>query len=297
MMPGTNIKARTARDYHKAVKDSSVFRLDAGAPVGIFDSGIGGYSVLREVRGLLPAENLIYVADTGYIPYGDKSEDFVRERCFTIAGFLLGRSKAKALVIACNTATAAAAEALRARYPGLPIVAMEPGIKPAAAATRQRVIGVLATAGTLAGRRFDQLVAIHAADARVIRQPCAGLVEAIEQGDFEAPALLALLERYLSPLLQQGADTVILGCTHYVLVRPQIERLCGPAVNIIDTGRAVALRLQSRLREHGLLSTAAEGRASFRTSGDPARLQCLLEKLGERSAIVEAMPETETQPA
>lgn len=277
------------------MKDSPGYRLDAGAPVGIFDSGIGGYSVLREVRRLLPAEDLIYVADTGFIPYGDKSEDFIRERCFTIADFLLGR-KAKAIVIACNTATAAAADALRARYPGLPVVAMEPGIKPAAAATRKRVIGVLATAGTLAGRRFAQLVAAHAADARVICQPCSGLVEAIEQGDFEAPALLALLEQYLRPLLQQGADTVILGCTHYVLVRPQIERLCGPEVTIIDTGRAVALRLQSRLREPGLLSAAAQGQASFRTSGDPARLQSLLEKLGERSAIVEAMPEAEQIP-
>lgn len=296
MVPGRDIKAITAEADIKTLDAITPSTLDAAAPIGIFDSGIGGYSVLREIRALLPSENLIYVADTGYIPYGNKSEDFVRDRCFAIARFLLSR-QAKAMVIACNTATAAAAEALRGRYPGLPIIAMEPGIKPAVAASRGGAIGVLATAGTLAGRRFAQLVAAHAGKARVICQACPKLVETIEQGDFEAPALLALLEQYVRPLLQQGADTIILGCTHYVLARPQIERLCGPGISIIDTGRAVALRLQSRLRELQRLAPPAPGRSSFWTSGDRAHLQSLLETLGESSAKVEIMPETETQPA
>jgi glutamate racemase len=267
---------------------------DARGPIGIFDSGIGGYSVLREIRVLLPQEDLIYVADTGYIPYGDKSEDFIRARCFTIADFLLGRN-AKALVIACNTATAAAADALRARYPGLPVVAMEPGIKPAVAASRKRVIGVLATTGTLAGQRFARLVATHATDAHVICQPCPQLVEVIEQGDFQAPVLLELLQQYTRPLLQQGVDTIILGCTHYVLVRNQLQQLC-PGVELIDTGGAVARRLASRLQELQLLS-AAGGQTLFHTSGETARLQKLLQSLGEKTARVEKIPETEQQPA
>jgi glutamate racemase len=267
---------------------------DARGPIGIFDSGIGGYSVLREIRALLPREDLIYVADTGHIPYGDKNEDFIRARCFTIADFLLGRN-AKALVIACNTATAAAADSLRARYPRLPVIAMEPGIKPAVAASRKRIIGVLATAGTLAGQRFARLLAIHAADARVICQPCPQLVEVIEQGDLEAPALHELLELYTRPLLQQGVDTIILGCTHYVLVRNQLQQLC-PEVELIDTGGAVARHLASRLQDLQLLS-AAGGQTLFYTSGDLKQLQTLLQKLGEKSAKVEAMAETEKQSA
>lgn len=268
----------------------------SSAAIGIFDSGIGGYSVLREIRRLLPGENLIYVADTGYIPYGDKTEDFIRARCLSIAGFLLNRG-VKAIVMACNTATAAAAEFLRARYPGLPIVAMEPGIKPAVAASRKRVIGVLATAGTLAAGRFARLVEAHAAGARVICQACPQLVEAIEQGEPEAPDLLGLLEQYTRPLLQQGVDTIILGCTHYVLARPQLERLCGPEITLIDTGRAVALRLESRLRELRLLAGDAEGAAVFWTSGDTGRLQKLLRCFGEGTVAVEKIPETATQPA
>lgn len=272
------------------------FNLKSSAPIGIFDSGIGGYSVLREIRAQLPREDLIYVADTGYIPYGDKTEDLIRARCRAIAGFLLSRG-VKAIVIACNTATAAAADFLRERHPGLTVVAMEPGIKPAVAISRTRTIGVLATAGTLAGPRFARLLAAHASGVRMISQACPQLVETIESGDPESPDLLDLLERYTRPLLQQGVDTIILGCTHYVLVRPQLERLCDPGINIVDTGRAVALRLQSRLQESGLLSTAAQGGATFCTSGDPARLQKLLQCFGTGTAAVEKMPETEKQPA
>ena len=250
---------------------------------------------MREIRTLLPRENLSYVADTGYIPYGNKTEDFIRERCLAITGFLLSRG-VKAIVIACNTATAAAAEFLRERHPGLPIIAMEPGIKPAVAASRKRVIGVLATAGTLAGKRFARLVATHAAAARVICEPCPRLVEIIEQGEPESSELLGLLERYTRPLLEQGADTIILGCTHYVLVRPQLERLCGPGITIIDTGGAVALRLKSRLQELQLLS-AAPAQTSFWTSGDPAQLRKLLQCFGAGTVTVEKMPATGQQPA
>ncbi|MBV6324892.1 glutamate racemase [Duganella violaceipulchra] len=243
-----------------------------GAPIGVYDSGVGGLSVLRHIRARLPAEDLIYFADSGHAPYGEKTEQYVVDRALLVAAFLLERG-IKALVVACNTATVAAIKAVRARYPDLPVVGVEPGLKPAAATTRNGKIGVLATARTLKGEKFlllrEQIGA--ATQAQFLLQPCVGLVDQIELGDLETPAIAALLEQYVAPLLDQGADTLVLGCTHYPFVQAGIERVLrahGHAdVTLIDTGDAVARQLVRLLDAAGLLRparTAAEAPAALR---------------------------------
>jgi len=235
----------------------------ADAPIGVFDSGVGGLSVLRHIRAQLPNERLIYFADTGFAPYGDKPEHVIVERSLAAAEFLLGRG-IKAFVVACNTATVAAIKALRARYPALPIVGVEPGLKPAAAASRSGKIGVLATDSTLSGDKFLQLRAqiSSASGAEFLLQPCVGLVDLIELGQFDTPAVDAMLERYVAPLIAQGADTLVLGCTHYPFVRAAIARIAArhatQAVTLIDTGDAVARKLARLLDAGGLLRAAPD---------------------------------------
>ncbi len=238
------------------------------APVGIFDSGVGGLSVLRHIQAQLPNEHLLYFADSGFAPYGDKPEDVVIDRVLGVAAFLASR-RVKALVVACNTATVAAVRILRGRYPAMPIVGVEPGLKPAAAATRSGTVGVLATDRTLAGEKFlllrDQIV--EASGARFLLQPCVGLADQIEFGEPGAPALDAMLERYIAPLLAQGADTLVLGCTHYPLVQASIERVIrrhtDVAVSLIDTGDAVARQLARLLEAAALLRTNGSDAASL----------------------------------
>ena len=198
----------------------------AGAPIGVFDSGVGGLSVLREIRRELPFEDLLYVADSGHAPYGDKSPEAIEARATAIAEFLIGEG-AKAVVVACNTATGAAARLLRARYP-VPIVAMEPAVKPAVELTRTGVVGVLATRRTLASNSFTVLLGRIGGAAEILLQPCPGLVERVEAGDLDGDATRALLRDYLGPLIERGADTIVLGCTHYPHLRPLIGELAGP---------------------------------------------------------------------
>ncbi len=258
------------------------------SPVGLFDSGVGGLSVLAAVRDTLPNEDLVYLADSGHAPYGDKSVAEIEARAMACAGFLLGRG-AKAIVIACNTATVAAARALRSRF-AVPIVAMEPGVKPAVASTRSGVVGVLATRGTVQSERFQSLLADHAAGIEVVAQACPGLVEQVERGLLDSPETVALLRSYVEPLLQRGADTLVLGCTHYPFLRETISRLTGPGVQIIDTGPAVARQLRHRLAESGLLARRTQrGSVRYFTSGDPARLRALLGRLGWGECLVSTM--------
>ncbi|MDH4609678.1 glutamate racemase [Pseudomonas sp. BN102] len=260
------------------------------ATVGVFDSGVGGLSVLREIRALLPRESLLYVADSGHVPYGEKSADFIRERSHRIAEFLLGQG-AKALVLACNTATVAAVADLRERYPQLPIVGMEPAVKPAAAATRSGVVGVLATTGTLKSAKFAALLDRFAGDVRVITQPCPGLVERIEAGDLMGPDTRQLLAGYVKPLLAEGCDTLILGCTHYPFLRPLLHQLVPDSVSLIDTGAAVARQLQRLLDARGLLAAGQAERCRFWSSGAPAAMQEVLPILWGDSARVDKFPD------
>lgn len=231
------------------------------SPVGIFDSGVGGLSVLRHIRAQLPHEHLIYFADSGFAPYGDKPEQVVAERALSVAGFLVALG-IKALVVACNTATVAAIKSIRERYPDLPVVGVEPGLKPAAAATRSGKVGVLATERTLGGDKFLQLRDQVAGSAKVtfLLQPCVGLADQIEFGERDAGDTRAMLERYILPLLEQGADTLVLGCTHYPLALASIEQVIaasGRQVALVDTGDAVARQLARLLQAGGILRTSA----------------------------------------
>ena len=238
------------------------------APIGIFDSGVGGLSVLRHIRAQLPHEHLMYFADSGFAPYGPKPEPVVAERVLAIGDFLV-RQGAKAIVVACNTATIAAIALLRERYPALPIVGVEPGLKPAAAASSSNAVGVLATEVTLSGKKFlllrDQIA--DSTGARFLLQPCHGLVDQIELGELDSDTTNSLLRRYIAPLLAEGADTLVLGCTHYPLVQASIERVIAAysdrPVTLIDTGEAVARHLARLLAAGGIAREAG---------GTPARL-------------------------
>lgn len=248
---------------------------DRSAPVGVMDSGVGGLSVLAEIRRLLPHESLLYVADCGHVPYGEKSPDYIRERCRRIAEFFHARG-AKAMVLACNTATVAAVADLRERYPDWPLVGMEPAVKPAAAATRSGVVGVLATTGTLQSAKFAALLDRFANDVQVVTQPCPGLVELIEAGDLNSPLLRQMLLGYVQPLLAAGCDTLILGCTHYPFLRPLLADMVPAEVAIIDTGAAVARQLQRLLLARDLLADGPAREAEFCSSGDTQHLQKIL---------------------
>ncbi len=234
----------------------------AAAPIGIFDSGIGGLSVLRHVRALLPHEGLLYFADSGFAPYGEKPESVIVQRALAIAAFLL-RFHVKALVVACNTATAAAIAALRERYPELLVVGVEPGLKPAAALTRSGTVGVLATAATLASDKFLKLQqqVSEATHVKFVLQPCNGLADQIEKGEIRSRDTAQLVNRYVAPLIAQQADTLVLGCTHYPFVEPLVRDAAGPGVQIVDTGEPVARQLQRLLTQRGLLQTADDAGA------------------------------------
>lgn len=257
------------------------------APIGVFDSGVGGLSVLREIHHLLPAESLLYVADSGFVPYGEKPPEFICERSRAIAEFLLARG-AKALVLACNTATAAAVADLRARY-AVPIIGMEPAVKPATLATRSGVVGVLATTGTLRSARFAALLDRFAGSVTVVTQPCPGLVECVERGELSGPQVSALLRRYTQPLLAAGCDTLILGCTHYPFLRPALQQLLPENIHLVDTGAAVARQLRAKLTEHDALAHGPAAPARLWSSGNSGALEQVLPLLWERNATVQAL--------
>lgn len=252
------------------------------APIGIFDSGLGGLTVLAALREHLPLEHFLYFADTRYLPYGDRPEDFLRERGLQISAYLADQG-AKAIVIACNTATAAAAESIRAHC-HLPVIALEPAVKPAAeACSDQGCIGVLATTRTLKSQRFQQLLKAYAHKKQVIPQACPGLAEAIENEGPESPSVAALLDVYLKPLSDLGVEVVVLGCTHYAWVRQGIARRLPENAMLIDTGEAVARQVRRRLAEAGLLNKGAaprpEDQWSLVTSGETGVVQRTLQRL------------------
>ena len=253
-------------------------------PIAVFDSGLGGLTVLRALRARLPQEDFFYFADTRFLPYGDRPESFLKERGVLIARAIEARG-AKALVIACNTATAAAAEAIRAAIK-LPVVALEPGVKPAVALTKSGVIGVLATTRTLHSERFQRLVGQHAAGYRVIAQACPGLAEAIEQGGAESMPVAALLDGFVAPLAAAGADVVVLGCTHYPLVAEAIAARLPAGVTLLDTGEPVARQLDRLLTAENLLG-GGEGRLTVATSGAPASVIATVKRLWGKSLHVE----------
>jgi glutamate racemase len=215
--------------------------------IGVFDSGVGGLSVLRAIQTTLPRDFFLYFADSAHAPYGERDDAYVMERSMRIAQHLV-TSGCQAIVIACNTATAVAADALRQRWPDVAIVGVEPGIKPAVASSKNRRVGVMATQSTLQSRRFVGLLERYSEGAQIIEQACTGLALAIEAGDLRARNVQELVDRYCTPLKSAGVDTVVLGCTHYVFVQDLVRQVMGPDVTVLDTAQAVAKEVARRLQ-------------------------------------------------
>ena len=257
-------------------------------PIGIFDSGVGGLSVWREIARQLPHEDTIYFADQAHIPYGPRSMEEIRCYSEAITRALLTRG-CKAIVVACNTASAAALKRLREQFPQVPFVGMEPAVKPAAERTQTRVVGVLATPATFQGALFASVVERFANGVRLVNQVCPGLVEQVEAGNLDAPETDAMLRGFLRPIAEANADTVVLACTHYPFVVESIRRIVGPGVNVIDPSPAIARQIGRVLGERGL--SAPESRAArraFVTTGDGDAFRRVLRRLVDVDGPVES---------
>lgn len=255
----------------------------------MFDSGVGGLSVLRAVRQQLPGHPVIYFADQGHVPYGPRPLEEVRDFSAGITRFLL-RQGAKVIVVACNTASAAALHYLRQQFPGIPFIGMEPAVKPAAAQTHTRVVGVLATPATFQGALYATTVERFANGVTLLQSTCPGLVREIEAGNLDGARTRAILEEALLPMKAQAVDTVVLGCTHYPFVIPLIQEIAGDEVMVIDPSPAVARQTGRLLTPFGLAAEdALPGRLRFYTSGETAVLAVLLPALlGESGEIFPA---------
>jgi glutamate racemase len=253
--------------------------MNAAAPIGVFDSGVGGLSVLRALRAQLPGESFIYCADTAYCPYGGRPAEQIRARAEAISQALI-ESGVKLIVVACNTATLTAVAGLRARF-SVPFVAMEPGVKPAAQSTRSGHIGVLATAGSLSGAGYQQLVRTHARDVAVHAVACHDWVEWVESGQFDTLECEQGIRRDLAPLQAADCDVLVLGCTHFPFLAPVIARIVGPDVALIDTGPAVARQVERVLDQHQCRHPGGgPARVEWVTSGDAELFAAQRRRLG-----------------
>jgi glutamate racemase len=255
-------------------------------PIGVFDSGVGGLSVWREIVRALPREDTIYFADQAHVPYGPRGETEIRAFCDAISRYLLDAG-CKAIVVACNTASAAALKHLRETFPQVPTIGMEPAVKPAAALTRNGVVGIMATPATFQGRLFKATAGRHASGIRLVNQVCDGLAEQVEAGHLEGADTLALLRRCLAPILAAGADTVVLACSHYPFVIGPIRDIVGPGVTVIDPAPAIARHLGDVLAVQGLQRDGQrQGTHAFVTSGDAEHFaKSLLRLTGVRSPV------------
>ncbi len=252
---------------------------DASSFVGVFDSGVGGLSVLRALLRGLPGESYYYVADSANCPYGSRPAAEIRRLSLGIGRYLVSLG-AKALVVACNTASAAGLDSLREATPGVPVVGMVPAVKPAAQRTRSGVVGVLATPATFDGRLFTEVVEHHAHGARILSQTCHGLVERIETGELDGPGIEALLRSYVEPLLDAGADTLVLGCTHYPFIAPVLRRIVGEGVEMLEPSEAIARQTARVLERDGLLAPAGGcALRTYATTGPPAAFEVALLRL------------------
>jgi len=243
-------------------------------PIGIFDSGIGGLSVWHAVSEHVPAESTIYVADQAHVPYGPRPASEILSLAQRVAHFLIEAHDCKLVVVACNSASAAALQHLRRAFPATPFVGMEPAIKPAAAQSRRRVAGVLATPATLSGELYRGTVARHAQDMQIIAEGCPGLVNAIEACASDA-ALQTMLEGFVTPSRDAGADVMIMACTHYPLIKRLIAPLCGPDMSLIDPAPAVARQVARLLEAHDLAASSdlRANHAFFTTARDVSQFE------------------------
>ena len=259
-------------------------------PIGVFDSGVGGLSVLRWIRDELPNEDLLYIADSAYAPYGNRGTAFIEQRSIFLTRFLI-QNGAKAVVVACNTATAASISILRSMF-DLPIIGMEPGVKPALSATRTKKIGILATTETLRSTKFNQLIKRFCDNHDIVVHDCPGLVEQVEKADFRGIKTRELIENYMTVFLSKGVDTIVLGCTHYIFLKPLIRDVAGEDINIIDTGSAVAREVGRRLRDSGLQNPENRtGSEVFYVTNNKKETDKLIKRLWNRQADIRSLPE------
>ena len=248
-------------------------------PIGIFDSGVGGLSVLREVQNQYPTEDLIYLADQAHVPYGIRSKEEVLAYANGIVRFLLGK-ECKLIIVACNTASAVALAALREKYPDVPFVGMEPAVKPAAADTRSGVVGVLATPATFQGDLYASIVERFARGVKILQDTCPGLVEQIETGYIDDPKTRKILENALEPMLAEGVDEVVMGCTHYPFVIPIIQDIVGEGVRVIDPAPAIAKQAGRMLEDFDLMmSEENSAQYYYLTTGNPEKMSVMLKSL------------------
>ena len=265
--------------------------------IGVFDSGVGGLSVLREIRAQYPHEDLIYLADQAHVPYGSRPLDEVQTFSERITRYFVEQvdtkagQRAKLVVVACNTASAAALRYLRQVFPKVPFVGMEPAVKPAAERTNSGVVGVLATPATFQGALYASVVERFASGVTVLQDTCPGLVAQIEKGNLDGAELRAILEYALAPMLAQGIDTVVLGCTHYPFVIPLIQEIVGPQVRVIDPAPAVARQVGRLLDARGLRRVSGEqisqsGAIRYLTTGNPDAIEALLPRfVGQQGQV------------
>jgi glutamate racemase len=267
----------------------AMLRDSCAAPIGIYDSGVGGLSILQTLARRLPAEKFVYVADSGNAPYGDKSAAFIEHRALNIATFMRAQH-IKALVLACNTVSAVAAASLRRAFQ-FPIVAMEPAIKPAVAHSQSGVVLVMGTTATIASRAVLDLCERFGKGSRILLQGCPGLVDLVEQGLIDAEVTCHLLEGYLRPPLLEGADTIVIGCTHFTFLVDAIKRIAGPGVSIVEPSEAIAMQL-SRTLVQGPGFATAEWPATpvYFTYGPRSNLESFLANTVGSRCDVRALP-------
>ncbi len=263
--------------------------------LGVFDSGIGGLSVLRAMRAQRPEAAVLYFGDNAHIPYGPRPLEEIRAFSETITRFLLARG-AQVIVVACNTASAAALKHLRATFPAVPFVGMEPAVKPAAEQTQTGVVGVLATPATFQGELFNSVVERFAQGVTVLPQVCPGLVQQIEAGELDSPQTEALLRGWVEPLLAQNIDALVLGCTHYAFVIPTLEKICGPRVRVIDPAPAVARQVErvvsgqpSAVSHQRSVVSRQPSAVVYYTSGEAAAFERARRQLGMEAGAVRAV--------
>lgn len=264
-------------------------------PIGIFDSGVGGLSVAHEIRRRLPREDLLYFADTAYCPYGLRPLAEIRSRSVAVVGELVARG-AKLVVVACNTASGAALETLRESY-AVPIVGLEPAVKPAAERSRNRRVGVLATPATLRTDRFRRLVETYGEDVEIFSRASPELVDLVEEGQLAGPEVEQFLARTLAPLTEAEVDTVVLGCTHYPFLRGAIAEVMGPGVEIVDSGEAVARQVERVLAERGALAGEGRGETRLLTSGERGAVEPIVRRLWPREIEIQSVGQLRSEGA
>src|SRR5687768_149477 len=259
------------------------------SPIGVFDSGVGGISVLKAIREQMPEEPVIYFGDQGHVPYGSRSIEQIQNFSEAITHFLLGQG-AKIIVVACNTASAAALKYLREKFPDIPFVGMEPAVKPAAEHTQTGRVGVLATPATFQGALYASIVERFANGVELSQDTCPGLVQQIEQGNLDGEETRRILEQALLPMLEKNIDTVVLGCTHYPFVIPLIHRIAGDSVRVIDPAPAVAKQVRRVLEARGTRSESrSQADLKFYTSSNPDGLKSMLPVLLGEGGEVEGV--------